>query len=149
MKKLGIVLLFGTLFTTAVAKEHSISMDKVRNYIIKSNNIAMCYFPDIWFAKSEEERQQILERWQSNDAEKHLLSVYQSLHYPLLIDSFGMENASAIFENQKDLTPYLNKLSQKEKNRVTVKTEKDCKKLWKEVERLIISYPTMPFAEGE
>ncbi|MGX3066022.1 hypothetical protein [Ursidibacter arcticus] len=149
MKKFGIILLLELLFTTAVAKEHSISMDKVRNYIVKSNNITMCYFPDIWFAKSAEERQQVLERWQSNATEKHLLSVYQSLHYPLLVDSFGVENANAIFENQNDLAPYLNKLSQKEKNRVTAKTEQDCKKLWKEVERLIISYPSMPFAERE
>ena len=62
-----------------------------------------------------------------NSEKVHLVRVYYSLHYPLLADHFGMKNATLIFEGQKDLMPYLNKLSQKEKSKVTAKTEKDCK----------------------
>ncbi len=117
-----------------------ITSTQVENYIVKGNNITQCYFPDIWSAKSLQERANIVQSWENNPDKKHLAWVYRSLYYPLLADSFGEKNAEAIMVGQLDLGKYVEKVPTKERNKTTVKTDKDCKVLWEEVKRLMATY---------
>ncbi|OOF40851.1 hypothetical protein BKK47_02795 [Rodentibacter mrazii] len=138
MKRILTALLFSLLGCSVADAE--ITEKQTANYIIKGNNITMCYFPEIWSASSQEERTKILQNWVDDPDKSHLALIYDSLYYPLLVDSFGEENAERVMKRELDLSPYLAKISTEKKNKTTVKTNKDCQALWEEVKHLITTY---------
>lgn len=139
MKKLLIAFCLIGIFNNVVTATQ-ISQKQISDYIVKGNNITMCYFPEVWSAQSPEEQSKILQDWAADPDKRHLAWVYYSLRYPLLADSFGEQNAKAIMEGQLDLGRYVEKVSEKKKNKTTVKTDKDCEVLWEDVNRLIKTY---------
>ncbi|WP_439242483.1 hypothetical protein [Lonepinella sp. BR2474] len=149
MKKLTLLLsLFIALSTHANLGD--ITKKQLKNYIVKGNNMTACLFPDLWYVNSDKERNAVLQSWKDDPNKQSLYIVYSSMFYPLLVDSFGMENATTIFYGEDVIEYYLEQenISQKDRNKITVKTEEDCKKIKLEFERLFEKYPKQPYAES-
>lgn len=148
MKKIGVICFALTVCTTVLAQNSGITLAKVKQYITKGNNITACHFPQLWKAPSPQARLAILQQWEATSDKTNLVELYQSLYYPLLVDSFGEKEANAIFYGEQSLEPYLAKLSAKEKNKLTATSKRACKKQMSEIKRLITRYPSTPYVES-
>ncbi|WP_439327588.1 hypothetical protein [Lonepinella sp. BR2357] len=150
MKKL--ILLLSLLITfSSQANLGDITKKQLKDYVVKGNNMTACFFPDVWYVNSAKERKAVLQRWRNDPNQEYLFTLYYAMQYPLLADSFGLENATTIYYGDDVVTYLLDQenISQKERDKITVKTKADCKKLKPEFERLFKEYPKQPYAQKD
>lgn len=105
--------------------DHGITDEKVKQYILIENNSMKCFEPEFWNAKTDEERQAIIDRKdlrQQNDDYRHEMA--------LTLEIFGEEISSGIMGTDIELQRIYNrKVEQFQNRQTTVETESDCQKL--------------------
>lgn len=109
----------------ALATDHGITDEKVKQYLLIENNSMKCFEPELWNAKTDEERQAIIDRKdlrQQNDAYRYDMA----LTLEIFGEELGAELMSSGFVLQRI---YNQKVEQFRNRKTTVKTEADCQKL--------------------
>ncbi|MDH2997162.1 hypothetical protein A1D22_05685 [Pasteurellaceae bacterium LFhippo2] len=127
MKKLLTALMVGLLALPVMA---DIPDSKVKEFIIKDNDITKCYFPEIW--KNPDDMHDILNKWAESEKDKGRFSLFTRIYYRLpyailgdyIDDVFINDNTyDHNFETQRS------RLTAKYGRTTTVKSKKDCKKI--------------------